>query len=662
LREAAFSRLTEIREAQKRALASQLSDLKNALVTYTNGSMTKDALQEFSAGFNQLSNATITPDMTKAIDVYYDQFARQTEKSSGIRLDTGALLPTSNAERYLQAYYTARLQTNDVAIATDDARDGSAWSTANAKYQGFYREIVTRFAFEDALLIDGGGNVVYSAFKGTDLGTNILNGPYNGSKLRGAYLEAMSSNKADRVTFTDFEFYQPANMAPTAWMVAPIPASGRPDGVLALQFPITKVNKTLTFDRHWAEAGLGETGETLLGGEDFLMRSDSRLFLEDPQQYRQRVIDAGTPPDIPDLAIRQGGTTLVQPLSESVQREAQMGHSGTMITKDYLGEECLQAYAPIGQGAGFRWAIVAKISTHEALARESTFTRIVVLATTGIIFGVCLLAVILAQVFLQPIRRLEAGVQRISEGDYTVAIPVETRDEIGELTEMFNEMSSSLSAKEEMLDEQREQIKKLLNSLMPETIADKLRRGEEVPAREHSNVTVIYATVLGLDRVQARLDSEQALNITNEINRQFEAAAAEYDIDRIRPVRNGYLGSCGLSVPRLDNVRRAVDFAQECERIIERLSSDSGLSLSLCAGIDTGKVNSVLVGAHSTVFDLWGTAVNLAHRIKSRVPQSGVYVSSRVYKTLSETTSFVSAGTVSVDGSNEPIWQLVEQA
>ena len=45
------------------------------------------------------------------------------------------------------------------------------------------------------------------------------------------------------------------------------------------------------------------------------MRSDSRMFLEDPQEYRQKVIAAGTPPDIPDLAIRQGGTTLVQPVS-----------------------------------------------------------------------------------------------------------------------------------------------------------------------------------------------------------------------------------------------------------------------------------------------------------------------------------------------------------
>ena len=661
LRTGAFNRLTEIRESQKRTLDGQLSDLKNALVTYTHGVTTGAALKEFTAGFDQLTDASITPDMTNAINSYYDFFAKETEKYSGVRLDVAALLPTSNAERYLQATYTARLLQDDQAIAMDDEHDGSAWSAANAKYQEFFREIVTRFAFEDALLIDSRGNVVYSAYKNTDLGTNILTGPYNGSKLRDAYLQAMSSNKADRVEFSDFEFYQPATMAPTAWMVAPVPANGKPDGVLALQFPITKINKLMTFDRKWEEAGMGATGETLLAGPDFLMRSDSRMFLEDPDKYRRMVIDAGTPPDIPDLAIRQGGTTLVQPVAESIHREAQKGLSGTAVLDDYLGEETLQAYAPTGEKAGLRWSVVAKISTSEAFAREATFTRIVVLATTGIIFLVCLLAVVLAQVFLRPIRRLESGVQRISAGDYRVEIPVTTRDEIGDLTGMFNEMSRSLSVKEDLLDEQRTQITQLLRSLMPAAIADKLREGGEITARDHQNVTVVYADIVGLDRLQAELDAGDSMNIINEIYRQFEAAAADYDIERVRPVRNGYLGSCGLTVPRLDNVKRTLDFALECERIIERFNNETGLNIALCAGVDTGPVSSGLLGEPAQVFDMWGTAVNLAYRIKNGVADFGVYVTSRVYDVLKESMQFASAGSVEVDGVREPIWRLTEQ-
>lgn len=660
LRDAAINRLIEIREAQKRTMTEQVADLRGALISYTHGNMTVDALRDFRAGFDQLANAQITPQMSKAVSDYYRFFAAETEKYSGVKLDVSALLPTSNAQRYLQAAYTAALPADDSAIAMADARDGSSWSAANAKYQDFYKEIVTRFAFEDALLLDDRGNVVFSAYKNVDLGTNILTGPYNGSKLRDAYTQVMSSNREDQVVFTDFEFYEPATMAPTAWMVAPVPPTGRPEGVLALQFPITKINKVMTFDKKWAEAGMGKTGETILAGPDFLMRSDSRLFLEDPEQYRKRVIDAGTPPDIPDIAIRQGGTTLIQPVTSDAHRAAQEGRSGTLITRDYLGRETIQAYAPVGKLADLRWSIVAKIDTGEAFAGEVTFARTVILTTTGIIFLVCLLAVVLAQVFLRPIRRLETGVQRISSGDYRVDIPVETRDEIGDLTGMFNEMSRSLSVKEDLLKQQRAQIRRLLHSLMPATIADKLNQGEEITARDHSNVTVIYADIGGLDRIQAELDSGESLRIANELTRQFDAAAAEFGIERVRPVRNGYLGSCGLTIPRLDNVRRTVDFAGECQRIIERFNGEASLNLSLRAGIDTGAVGSGLIGEPSPVFDMWGTAVNLAHRIKNDAPESGIYVTSKVYDVLSESMTFISAGTVAVDGTQVAVWRLSE--
>ncbi len=660
LRTAAINRLTEIRESQFRTLTEQVTDLHSALITYTHGSTTRDALRDFTAGFDQLANAPVTPEMSKAITDRYAFFADQTEKGSGTRLDVGALLPTSNAERYLQATYTAKLPTDDGALAVDDDRDGSAWSAANAKYQGFFREIVTGFAFEDALLLDGRGNVVYSAYKDIDLGTNVLTGPYKGSKLADAYTQAMSSNKANQVVSTDFEFYQPAKMAPTAWMVATIPATGKPDGVLALQFPITKINKVMTFDGNWAQAGMGDTGETILTGPEFLMRTDSRLFLEDPEKYRQKVIAAGTPADIPDIAIRQGGTTLIQPVPQEAHIEAQKGSSGTLITKDYLGEETIQAYAPIGKKLGLRWSIVAKIDTHEAFAQEATFTRVVVLATTGIILLVCLLAVILAQVFLRPIRRLEAGVQRISAGDYRIDIPVETRDEIGDLTGMFNEMSRVLSVKEELLIEQRGQIRRLLGSLMPAPIAERFSDGEVIAARAYPNVTVIYAEIAGLDRLQAELAPGESLNIVNELLRQFDSAAKDFGVERVRPVRNGYLGSCGLAIPRLDNVRRTVDFALECRRIIERFNSEESLNLSLRAGIDTGTVSSGLVGEPTPVFDMWGNVVNLARRLRNGMPESGIYVTSAVYDALADSISFTEVDALAADGSPQRVWRLSE--
>jgi class 3 adenylate cyclase len=662
LRDSVFSRLTEVRESQSRTLQGQLTDLKNSMIIYTRGATTENALTEFTAGFAQLQSQSISPAQSQAITDYYNNgFIKDVQQYSGMKLDAAQLLPTSNAQRYLQANYTAQRKSDDVALTINDAHDGSAWSAANARYQDFFREIVNRFEFEDALLLDAGGNVVYSAYKDVDLGTNILAGPYSGSKLRGAFEKALSSNALDYVGFTDFEIYQPAENVPTAWMVTPIVADGHAEGVLALQFPATKINRLMTFDKQWATAGLGATGETYLAGPDGLMRSDSRLFLEDPQAYKRDVVQAGTPSDVADRAIRLGGTTLVQPVSSEATQAAQRGQSGTLITTDYLGHETLEAYAPmVVPDSDIHWSIVAKLNTSEAFARESTFTKTMVLSTVGIIFLVCVAAVFLAQLFVRPIRRLETGARKISAGDYNVVIPVETRDEIGDLTKAFNEMSRSLTVKEELLNAQRKENDQLLALLMPEPVAERYRQGEEILAAEHQDVTVIFADVIGLDRLQAQLSSEQSLVIVDELERQFDAAADGLGIERIRSVRTGYLGSCGLNVPRLDDVRRTVDFALECQRIVERFNSETDTRLSLRAGVDTGTVSSGLSGRPSVVYDMWGAAVNIAYQVKSGSRQPGIDVTDRVYEALRETMNFTSAGTVTVDGQEQPIWRLVE--
>jgi class 3 adenylate cyclase len=79
------------------------------------------------------------------------------------------------------------------------------------------------------------------------------------------------------------------------------------------------------------------------------------------------------------------------------------------------------------------------------------------------------------------------------------------------------------------------------------------------------------------------------------------------------------------------------------------------------AGIDTGRVSSGLVGRSSIIYDMWGAAVNLAYQVQSGSPQPGIYVSQKVYETIGDAIAFTSAGTITIDGSVQPIWRVSEQ-
>lgn len=660
LRQSVFDRLTEVRESQTRQLESKFADLEDSLIVYTRGTTTIEAVEAFSGGFGQLNNATINPQQWQSIVDYYNTaFKPDEEKQTGETVDVSRLLPTSNAQKYLQAYYTAPVTDPEKSIRVDDARDGSPWSAANARFNDYFREIVERFQFEDALLLDTSGNVVYTAYKGVDLGTNIVTGPYRQSLLRDAYEKTLASNAVDYVGVTDFGDYQPAD-EPTAWMMAPVGPPGRVEGVLALQFPISKINRLMTADKQWETAGMGATGETFVVGPDGLMRSDSRLFLQDPQKFEHDVIDAGTPPAVAEKSLSQHGTTLVQPVETEATRLALRGQSGTVIEDDYLGNETLQAYAPVNLH-GLNWSIIAKIDTAEAFAPVATFTRTLVLSTVVITFIVCLAAMMLARLFVRPLRRLEAGAQQIGAGDYDVSLPVQSRDEFGDLTTAFNNMSRNLAIKEDLLAEQRRENDRLLRTLMPESVVQRYRDGEETIAQDHHNVTVLFADTIGLDELTSEMPSEEALAIVNRLVHQFDAAADDLGVERVRTLRNGYWASSGLSVPRLDNVRRTVDFALEMQRIIERFNTEAGTDLKLRAGIDTGAVSSGLVGRSNLAYDMWGSAVNLAYRVQRGSPQPGVYVTERVFEVMGDTRDLEPAGTVQIDGADEPIWQLQDR-
>ena len=659
LRTSVFDRLTEIRESQTRQLQAQFDDLKNSLVVYSRGTTTTQALQGFTAGFDQLGSATISPEQQRSVVQHYLDFARAEAQEVGAPVDAEAMVPKGNAALYLQANYTAPFTDPTASIRNDDAGDGSVWSGTNARFNDYFREIVQRFEFEDALLIDPRGNVVYTAFKGVDLGSNVFTGPFRGGELTDAYQAAMRSTILDYVGITDFGYYAPAS-EPTAWMMAPIGPQDRREGVLALQFPISKINRLMTMDQQWEQAGMGRTGETIIAGPDDLMRSDSRLFLQDPQAYKAEAVQAGTPPDVVDTALRQHGTTLVQPIRTDAAQRAQRGERGTMVATDYLGHETLQAYAPVDIPE-LHWSVIAKIDTDEAFAPVSVFTRTLVLSTAAIIFVVCLAAMLFARLFVRPIRRLEAGAQQISAGDYDIRLPVTSRDEFGDLTTAFNDMSRNLAIKDDLLNEQRRENDRLLLTLMPEPVVARYREGEENIATDHQDVTVIFADIVGLGELSSGLSSEESLAIVNRLVREFDAAADSLGIEQVRTLHNGYLASCGLNVPRLDNVRRTVDFAAEMQRIIERFNGETDHQLRLRAGIDTGTVSTGLVGRSSLAYDMWGTAVDLAYRVQSGSPQPGVYVTADVYDAMRDTRQFTPAGEVTVGGVVQPIWRLGER-
>ncbi|PWD51028.1 adenylate/guanylate cyclase domain-containing protein [Serinibacter arcticus] len=660
LRDDAFEQLTTIRELRTEEIEREFASIQNGVVLDSRNASAVEGATALVDAFADLQATPLEPDQDAVVEAFYEEtFVPALEERSGLDYAPEAFVPASPAGRYLQYHYTAQraLDDFDAGLALTDAGDGSAWSAANAEYGPYFTGLVDALGYEDVLITDREGNVVYSAYKSVDLGVNLNEEPYASSTLATATNEVLRNGSLDEVVTTDFERYLPSLNVPTAWVASPIGSATEIVGVLAVQVPIDQINAVMTGNGRWAEQGLGETGEVYLAGSDLLMRSTSRLLAENPESYVDTVVANGTPRAVAERIAEVNGTVQLQPVDFPSTRAAVAGETGTALTADYTDSSSLVAYAPLDID-GLSWVIVAHMDADEAFAPVADFTRNIVISTLAILLAVSVLSLLLAQVFTRPVKKLVDAVRRVAGGDLAVAVPQGSRDEFGDLGAAFNDMAASLRVKQELIDEQRVENAKLLHTLMPETMAARYREGEETIAEEHENVSVVYAELIGFDAHAEKLNGQEEITELNLLMRGFDDAAVSCGVEKVRTLRGGYLASSGLIVPRVDNVRRAVDFARQMREVVARFNAQTGASIELRAGVDTGTVTSGLVARTSLAYDLWGDAVNLAHRVRSVTGEPGVYVSQSVRDRLADTVPFSEVGSVELHGVRQPVWRV----
>ena len=658
LRAIAYEKLVEIRENRSREVAQLFRSIENSVRLSALNDTSKAAVRAFAEGYAQLDAQGTDAAASVAVDRYYrDTFAADLEAATGESVDGSAFAPRGAAETYLQFHYVIPHDDWETAILTDDAGDGSAWSAAHARYHDYYRTMTELQEYEDVLMLDTEGNVVYTAYKGVDLGTNLFDGPYRLSNLAEAYRQAMDRNIVGDVVLADFAAYGPSLGAPAGWAVVPIADRGEVLGALAIELPIERIDDVMTVAGEWELNGLGSTGETYLVGDDGTMRSVSRALLDDPASYQEDAVAAGLNPAAAALSVQNGNTLLSQAIAGTAVTRALAGDSGTLLESDYLGRPSLTAYAPL-EVDGLDWVIVAQETEQEAMVPVEDFTRNLILSTAAMIIFVCVLSLVLAQVFVRPLRRLKTAAQRIAAGDEGVQVEAGSSDELADVANAFNDMSRSLQVKSHLIAQQEKANEELILSFMPEGMASRYKHGDEAITQDSDDVTVVFADIVGFESLALSMSSDEAVARLNDLIRAFDEAAERHGVERVRTTRQSYLASCGLATPRVDNARRAVEFALELDTILDRYSTQQGVSLTLRAGLDSGRVTSGLIGRARVVYDMWGDAVNLAFRVQGDSDEPGIYITQRVAERLPDSIPVHPAGEIETQSGGQRVWKV----
>ena len=654
LMQSARDRLQGVRVAKTTTLKAMLESLRDQVVSISDSKAVIEGMRAFRAAHRELGAAQLAPEESAKLDAFYrEYFVPELDKNVEGTPVLEQYLPTRPSERYLQYHYTVanphaygeKQNLNEVP------GDATAYGQAHADLHKFFARAVKIFGFQDMMLVDADTlDIIYSYEKTSELGTNLENGPY-ANTLLGSKVRAMRQQKdRDDFKIVDFEPYRPNFGRPMGFAISPIFDGAQMTGMLVLQFPIDTFNKVLTGDFQWKEEGMGESGETYLVGPDGTMRSRSRFMVEDPEGFIASLRRSSVPSSVVDQIERQGNVLCVLPVGSAAAEAALNGQSGIMETTDYRGEKVLSAYGPLELDS-LRWGVLAEMDMSEVEAPVRAFARRVVISAAALAGIVTLVALIVAQLLTQPLRRLADGARRLGAGETEVRVDVKSQDEFGELAAVFNDMATNIKTQKENLERQIHENQELLHSILPASAVAQRREGDEKANREFADVSVLFAEIIGMEEFSARAGESRALALLGDLIAAIDEAAEKSGIEKVKTIGGSYLAVCGLSVHRPDHARRIVQFAQEMARIVAIFNRDENAGLSLAVGINSGPVVGGVVGRRKFLYDLWGDTVTIARRLAGG-EGAAIRVTSSVRDRLGEQFAF--RGPVKLGAEGKP--------
>lgn len=636
---------------------------RNAVALADSGTVA-DALRRFSSAYADLDDE-IGPDdvseATTALTTYYrDEVVPGIEAASGRDVSVAQLLPTRDAGRYLQRRYTLPDATDVPVAERIDAGDGSTWSVVHAQVHPDLSRMADRAGFEDLMLVTADPTiVVYTVAKQPELGTSLEVGPYSGGAVAATVRAVRDATERDvGAQLTDIAPYVADAGRPAMFVVAPVVDGDEELGLLVGRLPLQQIDRIMTADRDWEDAGFGATGETFLVGADGRMRSVSRAFVEDPVEYLRTVARARTATADERRTMRATDTTVPVQRVLSDDEVASLPNSPAPTTAtSYLGRDVLTAAEQIDV-AELDWSVVAQAGISQVEAELVGYRRNTVVAVAVVILIIALGAVAWGRRTFRPVQAVSERLQRIHDGRPGAPADVGARAprEFAQLSASVEDMVTALGRRRDEVDAAIAERRATLQTLLPPTVAARLADGDRRVVDQIPQASVAVLSVAGLPGIVQHGDVESGRETLDRVVSALDPLAERHGLVRVKLLGDSYFAGCGLERPFLDHAVRAVRFARDAQREVRRLTVDTVGDVRLSIGIDSGPVTVGLAGSVLLVFEMWGDTVNAAHLLAQRAQPGATLLSDRTHGLLPD-----EIGVRRLDGPAGAAWRLDEE-
>ncbi|MEA2331047.1 MAG: hypothetical protein QOH58_1185 [Thermoleophilaceae bacterium] len=241
-------------------------------------------------------------------------------------------------------------------------------------------------------------------------------------------------------------------------------------------------------------------------------------------------------------------TEKAAPVNSALARRAvKSGHLTEQVTT-VGGEEVAQVAQAFG-GRRDPTGVVVYSRDLDDVAEAVALVRGRVLLATGLALALALVgALLVAQALARRVRRLEVAANEVAHGRFIVPLPVDSKDELGQLTRTFNQMQAQLQqvdvARKEFIATASHELRTPIFSLagfvellQDEELDEDTRRefletmGEQVARLQKLSVDLLDLSRLDAGSVELHAEPVDLAELARSVVHEFTPALAEHATD-----------------------------------------------------------------------------------------------------------------------------------
>jgi class 3 adenylate cyclase/ActR/RegA family two-component response regulator len=206
---------------------------------------------------------------------------------------------------------------------------------------------------------------------------------------------------------------------------------------------------------------------------------------------------------------------------------------------------------------------------------------------------------------------------------------------------------------------QKQKIEELLLNILPKPIAERLQEGQSIIADSFSEVSVLFADLVGFTNFASQKSAAETVKVLNQIFSLFDELSLRHGLEKIKTMGDAYMVVGGLPEPQENHAFAIAQMALDMQAAVANFNVQNNHNFSLRIGINIGGVVAGVIGLTKFSYDLWGDTVNVAQRMESSGIPGEIQMTAAVYERLKDKFLFKTRGAVEIKGKGEMMVYLL---